>query len=79
MVQVCTSIYMLYHSFIFQKIWHGEARWRQFQMIKGGVKNESDFSPLFILSLKTLSFFSLSQNLLLKSNFFRNFLFLRIL
>ena len=25
-------------------------------MIKGGVKNESDFSPLFILSLKTLSF-----------------------
>ena len=25
-------------------------------MIKGGVKNESDFSPLFILSLKTLFF-----------------------
>ena len=33
----CTTV------IIFQKIWYGEARWWQFQMIKGGVKNESEF------------------------------------
>ena len=44
-------------------------------MIKGGVKNESDFSPLFILSLKTLSFsfFSLSQKFVVKIKFLSQF------
>ena len=48
-------------------------------MIKGGVKNESEFFLCSFSHSKLCSFlFSFLKNLLLNLNFFRNFLFLRI-
>ena len=62
-IQTCTSIYMLYHCNYFQKIWYGEARWWQFQMIKGGVKNESEFCPYSFSYSKLCSFLFLSRKI----------------
>ena len=65
---------MLYHSFIFQKIWHGEARWWQFQMIKGGVKNESEFYLCSFTHSKLCSFlFFSSEKFVVKIKFLSQF------
>ena len=67
--KICTSLYKYIHCTYcnyFQKIWHGEARWWQFQMIKGGVKNESEFFLCSFSNSKLCNFLFLQFAIKLK-------------